>query len=978
MIDLNSLESQYAALQTILQENLAHPKVRAEISGTLAGFLDILPCLKLDPRVLVKFNAQEQAHYTDIVNAIASALMAYFTELCSIRNVLSICNRVFMPYHCAEVIQPEIIRTVFWSYGKGMLSDLDILSYCNMVVTGSYLTTFHCDTEQILTTNTKTTNTGQHGSKGAKSSTANVLDPRNAYFNERQRISNSLLPTLAVFKAEISSTSLGLSNECYLLLLAAELVNKLYHLEIISENELEYESLCTRSLGLIITIFNNVWLRISDAGMELSETWQTRRHTYTKGSSAMHASHNKEEEFDLMSLQNKTTINLEPYRQFLGNPMALSVSDALQDLSSSSQFIAIDDEPEESPAHTIAESMLIQNALGASGSVYQNMPKSPMQIPLKLSRRGLVLSKSTQNLQVSDISAINPGIPQFNIRDPRTYYKLNNEDAINMIENSKAADTDIIVMMCKVACDLLVATAEYHKKVSLQDDTPNNVLSGGMNLKSSRDAISNRVGTSVCTHRRGGKATVNLARSVGEIQKPLSIEPPVDRSKTVSAYSKMREGYDSSLVPHTLKTLDKIAGTMPSKWNSTEPRNICPPGTRFNRVEVGKRYAPGTIGGPTYLNDLKTVTKDDIQAKKAWIEAPYGTPMQLNCFTNYNTITHSPPGSGTVRLPSVAIYPPSRSFTLSKMRTQNLKDYIKTLTETYYYALYTSFSSWSSIRHALTSIIYTRAFLIRDIYDIHSIEDACYLFTTESTIKQAISATFIGRAITELFNYIGHLGAMTVKNTSFINSRLDEPVSTTKQKAGPGEVKCITCVDGDKAVAREYPDSLVLTTKDLSSDNALVIQLRLWASQVGSKLVHGGLDVGSVPYIHDVRKAIYYVHCNKLWGRFDPDELCCMLVVMWFFSSVLFEDCQFVDVSRSSYSTIPVVLAESKPIESLSFEGEHELELLDIMMVLIPMSERGSPHLLRAVKLLLGDLYLYLDCPSRCQAAVFKFYEMSA
>lgn len=87
-----------------------------------------------------------------------------------------------------------------------------------------------------------------------------------------------------------------------------------------------------------------------------------------------------------------------------------------------------------------------------------------MQIPLKLSRRGLVLSKSTQNLQVSDISAINPGIPQFNIRDPRTYYKLNNEDAINMIENSKAADTDIIVMMCKVACDLLVATAEYHKR----------------------------------------------------------------------------------------------------------------------------------------------------------------------------------------------------------------------------------------------------------------------------------------------------------------------------------------------------------------------------------------------------------------------------------------------------------------------------------------------------------------------------------
>ena len=48
------------------------------------------------------------------------------------------------------------------------------------------------------------------------------------------------------------------------------------------------------------------------------------------------------------------------------------------------------------------------------------------------------------------------------------------------------------------------------------------------------------------------------------------------------------------------------------------------------------------------------------------------------------------------------------------------------------------------------------------------------------------------------------------------------------------------------------------------------------------------------------------------------------------------------------------------------------------MMVLIPMSERGSPHLLRAVKLLLGDLYLYLDCPSRYQAAVFKFYEMSA
>ena len=977
MIDLDSLESQYAILQTILHENLAHPKVREELSGILARFLDILPCLKLDSRILVRFSSEDRSHYTDIINAIASALMAYFTELCSIRNVLSICNRVFMPYHCAEVIQPEIIRTVFWSYGKGLLSDLDILSYCNMVVTGSYLTTFHCDTEKILMTNTKIVSTGPRGPRGAKSSTDNVLDPRNAYYNERQRISNSLLPTLAVFKAEISSTSLGLSNECYLLLLAAELVNKLYHLEIIPENELEYESLCTRSLGLIITIFNNVWLRISDTGMELSETWQTRRHTYSKGPLATHVRHEKEEEFDLMSLQDKTAINLEPYRQFLGNSMALSMSDAVQSLSSS-QFVSIDDEPEESPAHTIAENMLAQNTLGASGSVYQNMPKSPMQLPLKLSRRGLVLSKSTQNLQVSDIAATNPGIPQFNIRDPRTFHKLNNEDAINMIENSRAADADIIVMMCKVACDLLIATAEYHKKVSLQDDTPNTVLSGGMNLKSSKDALTSRLGTSVCTYRRGGRPVASLAHSVGESRKASSLDPPVDRSKTVSAYSKMREGYDSRLVPHTLKTLDKINGSMPSKWGGTEPRDVCLPGTRFNRVEVGRRYAPGTVGAPTYLNDLKTVTRDDIQLKKAWIEAPHGTPMELNCFTNYNTITHSPTGSGTVRLPSVAIYPPSRSLTLSKMRTQSLKDYIQTLTETYYYALYTSFSSWSSIRHALISIIYTRAFLIRDIYDIHSIEDACYLFTTESTIKQAISATFIGRAIAELFNYIGNLGAMTVKNTSFMKNRLDDPANTVKQKTGT--VECIPAArtDGDKTLERECPDSLVLAAKHLSSNDSLIIQLRLWASQVGSRLVHGGLDVGSVPYLHDVRKAIHYVHRNKLWGRFDPDELCCMLVAMWFFSSVLFEDCQFIDASKSSYNTIPVVLAESKPIESLSYEGEHEIELLDIMMVLIPMSERGSPHLLRAVKLLLGDLYLYLDCPSRCQTAVFKFYEMSA
>lgn len=977
MIDLNLLETQYAALKTTLQGNIAHQKVKEELSCLLAKLLDALPCLKLDPRILVKFSAQDRDRYTDIINAIASALMAYFTELCSVRNVLSICNRVFMPYHCAEVIQPEVIRTVFWSYGKGMLSDLDILSYCNMVVTGSYLTTFHCDTEQILTTNTKIVNTGPYGPRGAKGSTANVLDPRNAYFNERQRISNSLLPTLAVFKAEISSTSLRLSNECYLLLLAAELVNKLYHLEIIPENELEYESLCTRSLGLIITIFNNVWVRISDTGMELSETWQTRRHTYSKGPMATHAVEDKGE-FDLMGLQDKITINLEPYRQFLGNSAALSMSGAPQSLSSSSQFMSMDDEPEEIPTHTIAESMMAQNVLGASVSVYQNMPKSPIQVPLKLSKRGLVLSKSTQNLQVSDITATNPGIPQFNIRDPRTFHKLNSEDTVNMIENSRAADTDIIVMMCKVACDLLIATAEYHKKVSQQDSTPNTVLSGGMNVKSNKSAINSRVGTSVCTYKRDGKAAVSLSHSVGDSRKQASIEPPVDRSKTVSAYSKMREGYDSSLVPHTLKTLDKLHGAMPSKWSSTEPRNICLPGTRFNKVEVGRRYAPGTVGGPAYLNDLKTVTRDDIQVKKAWIEAPHGAPMQLNCFTNYNTITHSPPGSGTVRLPSVAIYPPSRSLTLSKMRTQSLKDYIKTLTETYYYALYTSFSSWSSIRHALTSIIYTRAFLIRDIYDIHSIEDACYLFTTESTIKQAISATFIGRAIAELFNYIGNLGAMTVKNTSFMCSRLGDPTSTPRQKTGATDPKPTARTDYNKVLEKDCPDSFMLTTKDLSSDDSLIIQLRLWASQVGSKLVHGGLDVGSVPYIQNVRKAIHYVHRNKLWGRFDPDELCCMLVVMWFFSSVLFEDCQFIDLSKSSYNTAPVVLAEAKPIESLCYEGEHEIELLDIMMILIPMSERGSPHLLRAVKLLLGDLYLYLDCPSRCQAAVFKFYEMSA
>lgn len=977
MIDLDLLEAQYVSLKTVLQGNIAHAKVKEELSNLLAKFLDVLPCLKLDPRILVKFSAQDRYHYTDITNSIATALMAYFTELCSVRNVLSICNRVFMPYHCAEVIQPEIIRTVFWSYGKGMLTDLDILSYCNMVVTGSYLTTFHCDTEQILTTNTKKVNTGSHGSKGASCTTVNVLDPRNAYFNERQRISNSLLPTLAVFKAEISSTSLGLSNECYLLLLAAELVNKLYHLEIIPENELEYESLCTRSLGLVITLFNNVWLRISDTGMELSEIWQTRRHTYSKGPLATLVVDDAEE-FDLMSLQGKTTANLERYHQFLSNSSALSMSDALQGLSSSSQFITMDDEPEELPTHTIAESMLAQNALGASGRVYQNMPKSPVQVPMKLSKRGLVLSKSTQNLHVLDITAINPGIPQFNIRDPRTFHKLNSEDTVNMIENSRADNADIIVMMCKVACDLMIATAEYHKKVSQQDCTPNTILSGGMNVKSNKDIIKSRVNTSVCTYQRTDKTTTSLSHSVGDPQRQTSFDSPINRSKTASAYSKMREGYDSSLVPHTLKTLDRLHGTTPSKWSSTEPRNICPPGTRFNKPEVGKRYAPGTVGGPTYLNDLKTVTKDDIQIRKAWIEAPRGVPVQLSCFTNYNTITHSPPGSGTVRLPTIAIYPPSRSLTLSKMRPQGLKDYIKTLTETYYYTLYTSFSSWSAIRHALMSIIYTRALLMRDIYDIHSIEDACYLLTTESTIKQAISATFIGRAITELFNYIGHLGTMTVKNTSFINNRQGDLINIGGQKVGTTDPTTIACTDGNKALEKDCPDTFMLTTKELSASDTLIIQLRLWATQVGSKLVHGGLDVGSVPYIRDVRKAIQYVHRNKLWLRFDPDELCCMLVVMWFFSSVLFEDCQFIDTSKSSYNPVPVVLAEAKPIETLFYEGEHEIELLDIMIILIPMTKRGSPHLLRAVRLLLGDLYLYLDCPSRCQAAVFKFYEMSA
>jgi len=299
-----------------------------------------------------------------------------------------------------------------------------------------------------------------------------------------------------------------------------------------------------------------------------------------------------------------------------------------------------------------------------------------------------------------------------------------------------------------------------------------------------------------------------------------------------------------------------------------------------------------------------TVSSRAAAARGAALRAGQSTQQEIAL---KDLLTTAPEGK-TVKPPSVRIRDPStaQAQRALKMKALPLRDYVDNVVDTYMTAVYSNLASWSSIRHLVFSLAYSRAVLCSALYDVHTLPDAVYLLSTEASVRKAFSDTFIGQANNALFEFVVWMGSASVRKTTFdgatpatmndaiLSSRVAVEDTERSRMFLPGQTrKASGRPRSGGTMAGTTSGGLLRTAlpaqpNPMTEVDNLIIQLRVWALHLGSKLIYGGLDIGAVPYIHDPAELIAFAHFNSLWGRFEPNEAASLLVVLWAFNTSLF------------------------------------------------------------------------------------------
>lgn len=832
---LRVLEDAYESLSKLAQTDTFQAKIRLRISEIFQALLEFTPCIRIPSQGLAHMTPEQRVAYDSAVRELGVLLTGYIEQFLVIKYCATLCSRILAPYQCAELIRPDLMREIFRSYGDGYVTDVDILSYCHIVVLGAEAVRF-----DSIVPDPSAAQDGQEQEE--KQDTCllntpleNILDPYNSYYNERRASANTLLLTLTVFKTELSSPYLLLSNECFLLLSAAEMIAKLASLPPAQEEDV-YEALCSRAAELMVKMYNNVWARIAASGEDLAEVWKARRDYADFDESLLAHAIKNDSSFHVditvcsSSSEDLSTHDLDLKRSKTENMD--SDSNATHSTSTSRLSTHLDGTtllraliPEiEVPSYAVRSTTenltathVDWHSLGTSADVYRNKPDVPENIPVKHGKDGLVLSRSTQEMGVLDISSMHPGILQAQIRDPRTFSAVNRRDTLKMVTNADMEEDSVLIILCSVASALLESMKRHQATAAqgaFEHSKPQTNTFGPRASSSSKSVI----------RKSGGDGT---------------------------PYGRIREGYHAVCVPETLRILSHIT---PKQAMTNTP-------TRPNRAASKQQLSISTSGGPR----------------------------------------------------------PRRP----KPRTQELSSWLATMQRIYHYALTASFDSWSFVRHSLLCLLHVRARIVRRLYNVSSIEAACYAQLEDTSIQDVLTGTFVGVALKELLRYIEYLGQVTTQ-----------------------EITSFERVSGVEIQSPSLGSGRLRTERTLDNDGA-VLSLRVWASQVGAHLVYGGSDIGPTPQISNIREHLLVIQRNQAWTRFEADELCHVVVILCIFGDVI-------------------------------FRGEEGTLLLPILITLSGALTPASPQLLQATKKHLGDLYLYLGCPLELQDACYRLHSLSA
>ncbi|TNJ26447.1 hypothetical protein GMRT_10346 [Giardia muris] len=830
---LRALEDAYESLSKLAQTDTFQAKIRSKISDIFHALLEFIPCIRISSRGLAYLTLEQRGAYDSAVRELGVLLTGYVEQFLVIKYCATLCAKILAPYQCAELIRPDLMREIFRSYGDGYVTDVDILSYCQIVVLGAEAVRFDSVVSDPSDTRDSQEREEKRDANLLNAPLENILDPHNSYYNERRASANTLLLTLTVFKTELSSPYLLLSNECFLLLSAAEMIAKLASLPPAQEEDV-YEALCSRATELMAKMYNNVWTRIAASGEDLTEVWNTRRDYADFDESLLAHAIKNDSSFHVditacsSSSEDLSTHDLDPKEsKLVNNGDSISHSTTASYLSprldGTTLLRALIPEVEvpsysvRSTTENLAATHVDWHSLGTSSDVYRNKPDTPENIPVKHGKDGLVLSRSTQEIGVLDISSMHPGILQAQIRDPRTFSAVNRRDTLKMVTNADMEEDSVLIILCSVASTLL-ESMKKHQVTAAQgafENTKQQPVSLGPRASSSSKGI--------------------LRKSGGES----------------SPYGRIREGYHAVCVPETLRILSHITPKQTSSSNHS------------TRELSGSRLGLSTSGGPR-------------------TQRPRARP-----------------------------------------RTQELGAWLATMQRIYYYSLTTSFDSWSFVRHALLCLLHVRARIIRRLYNISSIESACYAQLDDTSIQDILNGTFVGIALKEFLRYIEYLGQVTIQE--IVSFERSSGLDLQSPSMGSGRPRA---------------------EKLLGRDDA-VLSLRVWASQVGAHLVYGGSDIGPTPCIKNIREHLLLIQGNQDWNRFEADELCHVVVILCIFGSVI-------------------------------FQGEETTSLLPILITLSGSLTSATPQLLQATKKHLGDLYLYLSCPIDLQDACYRLYSLSA
>lgn len=899
-------------------------EVREPLEWELYNVLRNLAAVGIAPDCLINLSLQQRKTYASAAEDVARAIVAFFEQYCTVRYFVAVAYRVLTPNLSVGCIHPSYLREIFWALQKSYISELDVISYCALISTGSMASAFKV-----------TADTSQPSSPPLRPGTESVFDNENSFYRSRHSSSNSLLSTVAVFKTEIATSRMALTNECFFLLLTAELLNKIHFLSPNPDAELEFESLCTRAVNLSCSIFNNIWARVSQMGVELQELWVQRL---------------PESKFDATT----SSLNIRE----ISSPADFTLLNGELKACSTSQT------PLANTLSTLRsefDAARIDISMGNPGSAPKRVPLDVLQADGDAPVTGATLQPTNEFGPAKPLQCLLAG------GDTELTGKLDRSLNVNMltshVTDSCAVATSKTPDRTTESCNTVIPTNST-ARLRVTDVTvvsASNPLFETCHGKDDFNNFNQNQTASVIRHSSLHTAhdqDILLILATVASKMLLGLSDYCNRLATVARHP-------SRTASRTLREKDKQPAPAGSRQHNRQSSNVSTPSKTFSQAL--KHSSP-------------TMTNTQLSSHSQRVgSGPSGAPAVATGPSRQQAQLDSlPVKNHPVAAASVSVYNTEISKKRNLMQALTPKEYALSSVETFMYTLYTNMATWSSFRHVVMSLLFCRTIICRNVYSIVTICDAAYSLEADAGIRTAIAQSYIGMCLVEMYRFLRWIGESGIRTTSFYSltmSNLGETLQTAKSKLDAynhvlrksssmsQRVSQVEASAGPQMSASQ--DILVGPRYTITESESVVIQIRVWCTHIGSKLVYGGNDLGTVPHIFDIRDGLSYIDEHMLWPEFEPNEVCYLLITLWCFDLAIFGPVH--NGANTSSGTKDVAL-ESSPSTSPFYS------FLSVLLKCIPMTACANPQLQKVLHSLIGDLFIYIDCPSECRDQCISIY----